>query len=385
MLKKKIISLILITVLFATVMVAIFISREDYDLKIGVIGEVGLPNADGSEHLNESLKTFRNHHCDVIVISGKLTGGKQETYYSYFNKVVKNVFGSKTPIIIYPQSPTDTNIEIYNKYFGNEFEIIETNYANFLKLPYKTSIQQEYVDQVKIKLDTLKNSEKQTFIVSYTSPKNTFYGSEIGSESLKNLVNQYENVIWLSKGTYSQISKKATYNHNSNYYFGLEPLFNVDTPNNKLITTKSDARGIIFTIKDKKVSTEKWNFTSRKKESVHSLENYTFKTTKPIFKNKYYEFYSKDSKVYFKFSSATSEDFIFSYQIFMVYKNNCTQNVYNTEYYLGKSKMSNFYELEISSSLNGLKNITIIAIDDNELESEMWVCDYSLRNTDIIF
>ena len=162
-------------------------------------------------------------------------------------------------------------------------------------------------------------------------------------------------------------------------------MFNVDNTNKKLITTKSDARGIIFTIKDKKVSTEKWNFTSRKKESVHSLENYTFKTTKPIFKNKYYEFYSKDSKVYFKFSSATSEDFIFSYQIFMVYKNNCTQNVYNTDYYLGKSKMSNFYELEISSSLNGLKNITIIAIDDNELESEMWVCDYSLRNTDIIF
>lgn len=384
--KKIIATILLVTILFATFIVAIFIPAEKYEMKIGVIGEIALPNVYGNQGLIESLKNFRNQKCDVIVIVGKLTNKNQELTYPIFTKAVKNIFGKNIPKIIYAQSDKDIDIQIYNNYFGSEFEVIETNYANFLKLPYYSTITDEYLEEVKIKLDILKQSGKPSFVVSYTPPRKTFYGSETGSEVLKNLINKYENIVWLSKGIYSQVSNHSIYNYNSNYYFGVEPLSEISTPFTPLVTKNSSARGLIFGIKEKQITLEKWNLSEKRLESQTTLNNY--KTTinnKPVFKNKSYEFYTENNKSYFKFSSAYSEDFIYAYQFVLTYSKGYTQNMYSTDYFLGKHKMSDFYEIELSSSINGLISVGIKAIDDNGNESNLWICDYNLRNTSTVF
>lgn len=389
MIKKLIATLFLICILIASCMVAIFIPKEEIDLKIGVLGEIALPDRNGKAHLEESLKILRNENCNVIVIVGNLTNGEQEKYYPVFQNSLKKVFGNKIPRIVYPQGERDKNLNLYNKHFGNEFEVIDLGEVNILKLPYKQIITDEYLLQVKSQLDLIKQKDTKCFIASYTPPKSTFYGSEDGSESLRNLVNKYSNVIWLSKGKHSQISNKATYNYINNYYIGIEPLNRISTPYVSLVNSSSDARGMIFEIENKEITIEKWNFTEKKKESRYSLSNFKKKTTAPVFLNKEYSFFEKNFKSYFTFSAAYSDDFVFAYQIILTYSNEIessfTQNVYASDYFLGKDKMANSYTIEISSGTTGLISVGVKAIDDYFKESQIWTCDYNLRNTETEF
>lgn len=388
--KKLIASIILVCVFFATITVAIVLPRNKYDLKIGVLGEIAIPNKVGVVHLEESLKIFRNQHCNTIIITGNLTNVDQAKYYPVFKEIVKKIYGNNTPKIIYPQGKNDANLELYNEYFGGEFEIVNLEYLNILKLPYREIITDEYVLEVKEKLDFMKQTKLPSYIVSYTPPENTFYGSEVGSQKLKDLVNEYNNITWFSAGKYSQISSRATYNYLSNFYIGTEPLNKLSAPYTTLVSNSKDGRGMIYCFNGNEVKIEKWNFSTKKKESEYSPSKFkNITSSAPAFKQREFKFYEQNKKSYFTFSAAQSEDFVYAYQIVLIYSNSIvgsyTRSVYSSDYFLGKDNMAENYTIEISSGTSGLVSVGIIAIDDYNKESSMWVCDYSLRNTNTKF
>ena len=76
---------------------------------------------------------------------------------------------------------------------------------------------------------------------------------------------------------------------------------------------------------------------------------------------------------------------VLTYIVVLIYSNSIvgsyTRSVYSSDYFLGKNNMAENYTIEISSGTSGLVSVGIIAIDDYNKESSMWVCDYSLRNT----
>ena len=387
--------------------------------KIGILSDfqLSIDNKDPrfryyENNVEESLKYFKKHDIDLIMIAGDITNNGLFINLLHFKKIYYSVFnGISKPRVLSLMGNHDfldfnlTSLENQKKFYKvtnsypnshyiiNGYNFIFWSQDNYL-ISQKCITNYTWIkNSLDIARKNLKNKGDPIFVLTHIPPKLTVYGSENiwGHDGIYNLLKDYNEVICISGHShYSLRNIKSIWQGNftvvntqSISYVDLDNYF-VNYKDVRLDSAKNcESMGLVAHLTDKNIIFERVRFLTEeimdekwKIDFPINVENfpYTFekrnKKQKPIFpdENLKIEQIEKNNILenYIIFNAANHVDYVYRYKIILKEENNKIQKelYYYSDYYKNEKYRNKTMKFKLPNmNQPGIYNIVIYALD----------------------
>ena len=390
--------------------------------KIGIISDFQLSfdlekkfqrYRDYANNIYTTLKYFKKHGIDLLIIAGDITNNGQFISLLYFKKIFYSVFNEiRKPKIISVMGNHDyfdlnfTSNENQKKFYKvinsypnshyiiNDYNFIFWSQDNYLISENGITNYTWIKDRLNYSKQNSKRKGDPIFVITHIPPKRTVYGSEgiWGHQGMFDLLKNYNEVICISGHShYSLKNTKSIWqgdftviNTQSISYVDLDNYF-INAGDIRMESGRNcESMGLIAHLSDKNIIFERVEFLSEeimdekwKIDFPIKVENfqYTFykrnKREKPIFPNGIIKIEEKKEKLflnnYIIFDAATHLDYVYKYKIVLKSKidiNLKKELYYYSDYYKNEKKRNKIIKFKLPNGLNpGIYTIEIYAID----------------------
>ena len=372
-----------------------------------------------ANNLNLTLKYFKDHGIDLLIIVGDITNNGLLINFLYFKKIFYSVYNEiSKPLVISLMGNHDfydfnftenenkkkfyklTNSYPNSHYIINGYNFIFWSQDNHLNSEKGFNNYTWIKNSIENSQHNLKNKGDPIFIFTHIPPKKTVYGSETiwGHTGIYNFLKNYKEVICISGHShYSLRNIKSIWqgeftvlNTQSISYVDLDPYFE----NFKEVRYESgkdfESMGLIAHLTDKNVIFERVEFsTGEIMEEKWKIDfpinvnnfQYTFdkrnKKEKPVFhdNNVTIEQMQQNNilEKYIVFNAATHSDYIYRYKIILKRIDSDNQKVlyYYSDYYKNEKKRAKIMKFKLpKDEYSGTYNLEIYAMDSFDNTSE---------------
>ena len=384
------------------------------DFQLSVDLEKTIPRyRDYENNIYTTLKYFKKHEIDLLIIAGDITNDGKFISLLYFKKIFYSVFnGIKKPKVISVMGnhdyldfnfTTNENQKKFHKvinsypnshYIINDYNFIFWSQDNYLISENGITNYSWIQDRLNYSKQNSKRKGDPIFVFTHIPPKRTVYGSEgiWGHQGMFNLLKNYHEVICISGHShYSLKNTKSIWqgeftviNTQSIGYVDLDNYF-INARDVRMESGRNcESMGLIAHLTDKNIIFERVEFASEeimdekwKIDFPIKTENfqYTFdkrnKREKPVFHNGTIKIEEKKEKLfinnYIIFDAATHVDYVYKYKI--VLKNEIDEKskkelYYYADYYKNVKKRNKIIKFKLPNGYNpGIYTIEIYAID----------------------
>ena len=372
-----------------------------------------------SNNLNLTLKYFKEHGIDLLIIAGDITNNGQLLNLLYFKKIFYSVYDDNSkPLVISIMGNHDfydfnfsgnenkkkfykvTNSFPNSHYIINGFNFIFWSQDNHLNSENGYNNYTWIKNSIEFAQHNLNKKGDPIFIFTHNPPKKTVYGSETiwGHSGLYYFLKNYHEVICISGHShYSLRNIKSIWqgeftviNTQSISYVDLDPYFENFNEVRYESGRDFESMGLIAHLTDKNIIFERVEFSTGeimeekwKIDFPINVDNFTFtfdkrnKNEKPVFHDdniKIEQIQVNNSlEKYIVFNAATHSDYIYKYKIILKNVNNDKQNVlyYYSDYYKNEKKRQKIMKFKLpKDEYSGTYNLEIYAIDSFDNTSE---------------